>query len=110
MTPIQLINALINFICDPLWRIAVGLVAGLLALIIWRKWKAWAIAGGITWAILTGIAYLLNLPLGPPLPALPADYTRFWILIGAGVACGWLIDTILLFMIWLELRERKISC
>jgi hypothetical protein len=107
----RMLNLIIDLICNPLWRIGMGLAAGLIGFAIWRKWQAGAIAGGIAWASLTGIAYLLNLPLGPPLPALPQgmyltpDYTQFWLLIGAACGCAWFLDTIILLLIWLELRR-----
>lgn len=106
MTPIQIIDFLINLVCDLRFRLlaslAVGIVCALFGMI--KSYRASAWVGGIgavvTFALLEGLNYLLNLPLGPPpFPALPQgglppDYTRFWLLVGAGFAAWEVLKTV----------------
>jgi len=116
MTPIQLINALINIICDPLWQIMLALLAGILAALVAslvsqkRPTVYWAgaISALAILVILLLLDYVLNLPLGPPLPALGADYLALWLAVGAVFGLGGILGLVLLGMGLRTLVEARI--
>lgn len=98
------VYTLIQTICDPLWRIGIGIVIAILVMLITsvftRNVKTVTRIGGVfgivVWGILSVIAYLLNVPLGDPLPkSLPADYLSLWLGFIVAVFIGWLIIVVI---------------
>lgn len=127
MTPVQLAAFLIDLACDLrfclLASLAVGIVCALAGMFRSYRASAWAggVGAGIALALLEGLNYLLNLPLGEPLPALPQgglppDYTQFWLLVGAGFACWEFLKTVATLLLlagilrelqWIRLGRRS---
>lgn len=113
MTPIQLIDYIINLICDWQFRIVASLFVGVVCALfgLLRSARTGGIVGLVGMVLAFGILelgnYLLNIPLGPPPLALPTDYTGFWLQVAIGVIVALVVVMspayILLYLIYRKL-------